>query len=498
MTVAALGAPLRGAAFGEAPPATLDLLDADDRALRRYEGGGIALAAGADRARLVAGAGAPAVVYAAGGPEGGAVTWSTHAVAAAYVATGTASVDPRALAEQLAAEFVGGSRALVAGVRALPPATRVDLSSTGAEEACYWPARDRWRLVPPEDAYAYTEHQLLRSLDARLAGVDRPHLGLTAGYDSHVAALALRELGRPFEGYAWGPEDDDDVRGGSKAAQTLGMPHRHLAFEHWDAATALHRTRANARWTEGAIHVGFADIAWPDDMAASVTGAGGESGRCFYYADRALPREPGDLARMLSDSLAGGIAGARPDAVESLHARVREWVVDAERAGLTGWRVLDVVYAEQRVRRWLRGMLPRLPVAMIGAFATPEVQRGLVSLAMEQRAGSGFHRRFIAERVPDLLPAEPERTARNRRLARLGRRLRRGSLDGEWSARPEFRDWIADGVLGSALASEGLGDRWCARTRSRFYAGDAFAMERALWLGGPVALSEALGDLPGA
>jgi hypothetical protein len=51
-------------------------------------------------------------------------------------------------------------------------------------------------------------------------------------------------------------------------------------------------------------------------------------------------------------------------------------------------------------------------------------------------------------------------------------------------------------VLGSPLAVEGLGERWCARTRSRFYAGDAFAMERALWLGGPVALSEALRELP--
>jgi hypothetical protein len=76
------------------------------------------------------------------------------------------------------------------------------------------------------------------------------------------------------------------------------------------------------------------------------------------------------------------------------------------------------------------------------------------------------------------------------------RRLRRGRPDGEWAARPEYRDWIADGVLGSALAAEGMGERWCRRTRSRFYAGDAVAVERALWLGGPVALSEALRDLP--
>jgi hypothetical protein len=40
-----------------------------------------------------------------------------------------------------------------------------------------------------------------------------------------------------------------------------------------------------------------------------------------------------------------------------------------------------------------------------------------------------------------------------------------------------------------------MGERWCARTRSRFFAGDPAAVERALWLAGPVALSEALREL---
>jgi hypothetical protein len=134
---------------------------------------------------------------------------------------------------------------------------------------------------------------------------------------------------------------------------------------------------------------------------------------------------------------------------------------------------------------------------MIGAFTAPEVQRGLVSLPLEERARSGFHRRFIAERLPDLLPQPSPRPAGGRRpLTRIARRLRRGSLDPEWASRPEYRDWIAEGVLGSPLAVEGMGERWCRRTRSRFYAGDTFATERALWLGGPVALSEALRDLP--
>jgi len=161
--------------------------------------------------------------------------------------------------------------------------------------------------------------------------------------------------------------------------------------------------------------------------------------------------------------------------------------------------VLDVVYAEQRVRRWLRGMVPHLPAPMVGAFTAPEVQRGLVSLPDADRAADGFHRRFIADRRPELLPQPPAGgTAGRRPLSRVAGRLRRTRLDGEWTTRPEYRDWIADGVLGSDLAARGMGERWCRRTRSRFYAGDAVAVERALWLGGPVALAEALRDLPPA
>ena len=497
VTVAALGAPLRRASFGEPPPATLDVLAADEHALRRYEGGGAALAFTADRARLVAGGGAPALVYAAEGDE--VAVWSTHAVAAVYVATGAAEVDPAALPEQMAAEFVGDERSLVAGVRALAAAAYVDLSATRAQEGCYWPAADRWRLIDPADAHGHVERHLLRGLSERLAGVERPFVGLTAGYDSRVAALALRELGMSFEGYTWGPRDSEDVTGGAEAAEALGMPHRHLAFDSWDSDEALRRTRATARWTEGAIHVGFGDIAWPSGMRSFVTGAGGETGRCFYYGDRAREVPPADLARVVSDPLADRIAGARPEAIEALHERVRGWVAAAERTGLSGWRVLDVVYAEQRVRRWLRGMVPHLPAPMVGAFTAPEVQRGLVSLADGDRATDGFHRRFIADRRPDLLPQPAAGgTAGRRPLWRVAGRLRRTRLDGEWTGRPEYRDWIADGVLGSDLAARGMGERWCRRTRSRFYAGDAVAVERALWLGGPVALAEALSDLPRA
>ena len=496
VTVAALGTTLgSSAAFQESPPATLDVLGAEASELRRYEGGGATLASSADRARIVAGAGAPASLY--GASSGEVDAWATHAVAAAFVAHGSAAVDPRSIPELLALEFIGDSRALVAGARALDAAACVDLSATRAEEWCYWPARERWAAVPEEAAYEHAESHLLRTLAIRLRGVDRAHSGLTAGLDSRVAALALDELGMSFDGYTWGSPDDEDVVGGAEVSEALGAPHRTLGIETWTGSEALRQTRSAARWTEGAIHVGFGNIAWGPDMQAFVTGAGGETGRCFYYRDHARERPPGDLAGVVVAQLASRIAGARPEAVAALHDRVRDWVAAAEGTGHRGWRALDVVYGEQRVRRWLRGMLPHGRAPMVPAFATPEVQRALVSLPLAERRADGFHRRFIEARRPDLLPP-PSRTGTaggRRPLARMSRRLRQGRLDGQWRSRPEYRDWIADGVLGHPLAIEAMGERWCRRTRSRFFAGDQFAVERALWLGGPVALAEALGDL---
>ena len=496
VTVAALGGPLHAAAFGEAPPATLDVLGADERALRRYEGGGAALAATADRARIVAGAGAPAALYAAA--SGGVSAWATHAVAAAYAATGSASVDASALPEQLAAEFVGGGRSLVDGVRALSAASFVDFSATRAEEGCYWPARDRWRLVPEEDAYAYTEHHLMRSLAARLAGVDRALAGLTGGAGSRVAALALRELGVAFEGFTIGAPDDEDVEDGAQAARALGVDHRRLEVEDMGGSEALARVRSAARFTEGAVHVGFAGIPWPDDARAFVTGAGGEAGRCFYYRDRPGEPPPGDLAAVVFERLADRVAGADPQALAALEGRAREWVADVEGLGLTGWRVLDAVCAEQRVRRRLRGLLPPVAAPAIGALTAPEVQRGLVSLPLDERLRDGFARRFVAERMPGLAPAPAKRAVTGRRpLGRIARRAAGGGpLAVPWTAAPEFREWVADAVLGGPLVTDAMGERWCRRTRSRFYAGDATATERALCLAAPVALQEALATLP--
>jgi hypothetical protein len=142
-------------------------------------------------------------------------------------------------------------------------------------------------------------------------------------------------------------------------------------------------------------------------------------------------------------------------------------------------------------------MLPRLDAPMIPAFATPEIGRALASLPLHQRLSDGFHRGFLERHAPELVPAarpEPGRSFRARLPGRL--RARTESPLGErWHEHLEFRKWIADGVLGSPLVTEPLGERWAARTRRRFLAGDGHAEGLALAAGGPVALAEALVEL---
>jgi hypothetical protein len=52
-------------------------------------------------------------------------------------------------------------------------------------------------------------------------------------------------------------------------------------------------------------------------------------------------------------------------------------------------------------------------------------------------------------------------------------------------------------VLGSPLVVEPLGERWAARTRERFLAGDGDAERTVLAAAAPVALAAALEELNG-
>jgi len=454
--------------WGEAPPARLataeDLLDADDDLLRSIEGMTAAVAVADRRARIVTAADGPVTLYEAGSTAIRA--WSTHAVAAAWLARGRVEVSADVLPELMAFDFVGGERTLITSVSAVSPATSIEIRPTGARKISYWSTSARWAPVPEADAYAHAEWALLASLERRVKGEPSVALGLTAGLDSRVVAAALAELDVSFSAFTWGDPGWPEVRGACEVATAFGVEHRPYPPQWLDDAQATSAHERNVRWADGAFALAPSERSWPS-VATHLIGMGGETGRAFYYRGLPHPRSPTAAQLAATVGVERRIPGASPEAIASARAAVARWIDAAGACGHEGWRLLDVMYAEQRVRRWGRTQVPRLVGSLVPCFATPEVSRSLASLPLAERLSDGFHRRFLAERVPSLAPPPPPSPGRLRvSLATLRRRLRprvrpptpiRTLAAQLWAERPECRTWVTDDVLRRPLFLETMG-----------------------------------------
>jgi len=235
-----------------------------------------------------------------------------------------------------------------------------------------------------------------------------------------------------------------------------------------------------------------------------VGGMAGEVGRAFYYQRATAGPEPAGR-KALVDHLhpEDRLPGARRETQRLTRRRVERWVEAAASSGHRGWRVLDVVYAEQRVARWGRTQVPCIDADFVAGFAGAHVLRGLTSLPLADRTSDGFHRRFVAERLPELPlsppPPPPPAPSRARALAgRARRRLRPPPpatdaffLDA-WQRLPSTRDWLLDEVLAAPLITTVMGEAWARATRDGLLRGERRATEQARLAAGPVALAAAL------
>jgi hypothetical protein len=488
----------------------------------------IAIAASDERhGRLVTSAGGVATLFTASSRD--AIAWSSHAVAAAWLALGRVEVDPCAMLELIACDYVGGGDAIVRGVRELPPASSVAVCADGARTECFWPAPERWRLVAESSAATELEQALRSSLARALAGARTPVLGLTDGLDSKVIAVVLRALGSPVSCFTFAPAPGDlDVIGARAVAKRLGFPHRDALLYRWPDADGLDRLHAEVRWHEAGAPAWFGGVPWPPHVSHWVTGVGAETGRAYYYEwiDPPLRREPSSLTleRTLIEPFAARLAGVESQRMSDLRSRWRSWIDEARAAGLDGWRLLDFVYAEQRVRRWGRGLAPRLSASLVPGFAAVEVLSGLCSLSLEDRLHDGFERRLLERAAPELAPGPSARRRRGARLPvspqlakllalnrvratrrALGlRRLEWRPAGGPrwfelapWSELPSYTAWLADEVLTAPLLAEAGGDSWRRELREGFLRGTAGAARATLLAASAVALQTALRELPG-
>jgi hypothetical protein len=496
--------------WGEAPPAFLRdasrLYTASDHQLRSLEGFTAVIAVAEGQAVVLTGAGGCTSLYAA--ESNTAQAWSSHATAAAHLAGGRPQLEASAIPELFAAQFVGDQGTHLRDVTAVPAATRIRITPAGTEERCYWPPRERWALIPEDEAQAEAERLLLATLERRLARASGVWCAVTGGLDSTVLAVAVAELGIPLRGFTWGEPHWPEVIAADRLIGTLGGDHVQLAPVWQDDSEALRSIAVESRWSEGlAPATVIAPPVVPEGAETLVSGMSAEVGRAYWYQLRARNYgEPSarELKRLLD--LDGRIPLATPSARMHVRTRVARWIDVAHELGHSGWRCLDVAFIEQRERRWGRGITIRSTAPLVHAFLTPEVCRALASLPLSERITDGFHRRFLEHRRPELIPPEPARQRRGmprvaRRLAaRLRSRRSQGAFERwdiapTWDERPLTRAWLADEALLHPLVVEPMGQRWAESTRSAFLADDRAATDMALRAGALVAFEDALHEL---
>ena len=142
-------------------------------------------------------------------------------MAAAWLALGSVILEPDAVVELVGYQYIGGDRSMIRGVSVVDTATRIRVDEQESRREAWWPPRERWSLVPGDQAYEHTEGALLESLGRRIR-TEPVLLALTAGLDSRVAAVALRALGIPFAAVTVGAPGDPDVEGAAAVAEALG------------------------------------------------------------------------------------------------------------------------------------------------------------------------------------------------------------------------------------------------------------------------------------
>ena len=493
--------------WGEVPPPGLsgpeELLTADDSRLRSIHGVSVLVGWKADRLRIVNSSSGPAGLYVAHGPVGS--VWSTHAVAAHWIAAGSVGIDWSVLAEHIAFDFAGGERTLVQGSSTVPPGTRIDVHGGRFSERTYWPAKQRWKPLPEATASQEAARALRASLRARTSG-HRAMLGLTAGVDSLVLALALQQEGVRVSAFTWGEADWPDPRGARVVADRLGIEHRVIEPMWLDGRETLSSLDRQSRWCDGVCALATAERTFPGSDDVWVAGMGGEIGRAFYWRANARLHPHPSRFQMGEILAPRERLGPADDVIaEQLTSTVLEWIDDA-RDLAHGWRALDVLYAEQRVRRWGRSQLPMLRGALVAGYTAPPLARALASLPEADRVSDGFARRYVAASEPKLVPpAPPPPPARRRlwRLRALARHLiplpaegpvRDELLIRQYRERPEIGEFLS-GALADGRVRATLGARWCRAIDEGLARGERRAFERAYLLAGPYALAQALVEL---
>jgi hypothetical protein len=269
------------------------------------------------------------------------------------------------------------------------------------------------------------------------------------------------------------------------------------------AEAALQRAAVDARWLDGESGLGLVGGAPPaGDETIVVTGMGGELARAFHYRLTARNHRAPTLAQLAAVWRPQAHLPARTDpAVATAVADGAAAALAAAQAsaGVTGWRTLDVVYAQGRMRRWARSQIRFTGGVVVPAFLEPRLAAALVALPLEARVSDGFHRAFLRRHAPELVPVAPARQRRGvpaplRRLAGRLRPAAPGAAGAPFTPPPRLLDGLAE-VAADPLVASALGARAAESLLEGLRQREAAAVATASTLLGPVALARATRDL---
>jgi hypothetical protein len=395
----------------------------------------------------------------------------------------------------------------------------VEIDARGARTRSYSPASERFEQVPEAEASAHAERAFLVGLEEATRDAVAPVLGATAGLDSLTVAAGLAELGAGFKLFTFNPWTwEHDVSGAQRVAKRLGLEHSEGRIAFWrDEEGGLERLRAEALWRDGCAEAHYGEIVWPHPLDPWIVGIGAETARAYYWRWSGARRERASrsiVAGLLRLRFEQGLAGGEADRLRGLRRRWAAWCREGFELGYGGFRTLDFVYANQRVRHWARSQMPRNGAGYVPAFAGADVTRAMIGLPFPDRLRDGWERRFVTERLPDLEPPAPDlappgpyRRVLSGSVTLAARHARRRMRAGR-SARPDmawdeaafwrergaaaYVEWLADEVLAAPLVEDAVGARFARLQRARLRGGDPRGFAFARLVGSPVAAQQAL------
>ena len=209
---------------------------------------------------------------------------------------------------------VYGDKTLWKGVRRLPPATILRISSDRIEE------REYWRPEVDETVAGYSFNTALDHGSEMLSRLFRYTLqregkiwaDLTGGFDSRLTTMMMAKTDIPFAAYCAGPADHPDVTYARKISQEMGWEFQHTALPNdWEelqwqwAKTALQKGDAHLEIFQ------LAGVLWGHEQRSSiaqvhVSGSGADEWReppCWRTDLRGIGKPSVDLESYMDSQI---------------------------------------------------------------------------------------------------------------------------------------------------------------------------------------------------